>query len=585
MSLTAGLYSAVAGVSSASARIAATSQNVTNADTPGYTRKIYQNDYITNNSGVLPIGGEVISAILNPYLQNSLIEDISVSERDNVISEYLSDYVRTLGTPDGEITLNGSMDRLAQAFETLLVRPEDVGAKYTAVAEAQSVASELRNMSSTIQELRRKADVEISQAVDAINASVQRVDDLNKEIALSLSTGRSTANLEDQRRLELENLSAQINIDYFTNSQGQVNIYTSNGMPLLDSNPRSLTYDPTTFVTGATVYPGGFDNIELNGLDITSTIRGGKISGLIEARDTLLVQEQDKLNEFATVLMNDINAILNQGASFPSPPTITGDTVITAADPVGTGAIRIATTDSNGQVQGFTDFNLGGFANIGAFVAAINGTAGLNVNASINADGNLVFASTVAGEGVVVNDNTIAPAASDVGPDNLGFMHYFGMNNLFYQENGAEDIEVSQDFIDNSDNLPVGRLSNSVALAIGDVGVPPGDGTLADLVNNQFGAATSFAAAGNFAAQTATLDQYTDLIMSNAATRAKEATTQASTSQLSTDTTKSTLQNLTGVNVDEELTYVIQLEEQYQAAATMISRIQELFDELLAAVR
>ena len=39
MSLTAGLYSAVAGVSSASARIAATSQNVTNADTPGYRRK------------------------------------------------------------------------------------------------------------------------------------------------------------------------------------------------------------------------------------------------------------------------------------------------------------------------------------------------------------------------------------------------------------------------------------------------------------------------------------------------------------------------------------------------------------------
>jgi flagellar hook-associated protein 1 FlgK len=585
MSLTAGLYSAVAGISNASARIATTSNNVTNADNPGYTRKIYQAEYITNNTGTLPIDGTVVSAILNPYLQEALIEDVSVSERDNVISEYLSDYVRGLGTPDGEITLNGSMDRLAQAFETLLVTPENVGTKYTAIAEAQKVASDLRNMSSNIQDLRRKTDIEISQGVDAINASVRRIDDLNKEISLSQSTGRSTANFEDQRREELETLAQYINIDFFTNSQGQVNVYTSNGMPLLDSNPRAMTYSPTTFVTGATVYPGGFDNIELNGLDITSTIRGGTIGGLIEMRDTILVEEQDKLNEFARVLMNDINGVLNQGASFPSPSTITGDTPVVAADPVGTGAIRVATTDASGQIQGFSDFNLGGFANIGALVAAINGTAGLNVNASINADGNLVFSSTVAGEGVVVNDNTVAPAASDVGPDNLGFMHYYGMNNLFTLENGAEDILVSQDFLDNSDNLPVGRLSNDPALAVGDIGVPPGEGTIADLVNNQFTTATNFGAAGNFASQTATLDQYTDLIMSNAATRAKEFTTQAATSLLSTDTTRNTLDNLSGVNIDEELTYLIQIEEQYQAAATMISRIQELFDELLAAVR
>ena len=95
----------------------------------------------------------------------------------------------------------------------------------------------------------------------------------------------------------------------------------------------------------------------------------------------------------------------------------------------------------------------------------------------------------------------------------------------------------------------------------------------------------TFNAAGNFATQTESIDKYIDKIISDAAFSAKNAADKVKISQSLMNETKSTLENLSGVNIDEEMAHLIDLEAKYEASATMLATIQELFDTLLSAVR
>jgi flagellar hook-associated protein 1 FlgK len=580
MSLTSSLYTSFAGLRHTESQITVSSQNVTNADKPGYTRKEYEAEYGLSGLGSIPVGGTVQIQLFDPFLFETVIEDTSIASNSSVIADYLDRYASRLGTISGGNTLSASLNTLASALDELSVTPEDGALKSQVVSAAEEVAFQLRQLSETIQDIRSDADSEINQSVSNINNSLLKLDELNKEIALTSVTGRSVADLEDERNIELEKLASEIEVDYFFDSQNQLRVYTD-GTPLLTSSARTLDFTVASSAIDSTaVYPGGLSGITVNGIDITSDIDGGKLNGLLEIRDTLMVQEQDKLNEFANILSEGMNSLLNTGTSIPARDNIRGDTFgfTLGTALTGTGNVRIAVVNSDNTVSNFADFNLAGYATVNDMITDINATLGPDMAATLGSDGELILAASIAGQGI-----SIAPDTSDMGSGE-SFSHFFGLNNLFASQAGAEDIQVSEYLQNGSEYLATSGFATG-ALAIGDVGANAGDGSISKAMNEAFTSAVAFGAAGNFAAQNETLDVYADKIMADAANRADNSAEKAETTIFLLDQTKNTLQNLTGVNIDEEMTKIIDLEARYQAAATVISTISALFDELIAAVR
>ena len=578
MSLIGALNNTFAGLKDTEARLNVTSQNVTNADKAGYTRKVYNSEYSTTDFSTIPSGGSIDAAFYDPYLEKAIISDTSDAGKNSTVATYLEEYANNLGKISSQSTISSAIDGIGAALDGLSVTPEDDSLKVQVVNEAERVAYELTSLSSQIQDLRARADQEIGNIVDEINASLKRLDEINVQITLTGSTGRSVAELEDQRRTELQKLAENLDINYFIDNNNQVNIYAG-GRPLLDSAVHELDYTAASNVAGSVLYPAGFSAIDLNGTDITTLIKGGELAGLIEIRDGYLVEEQEKLDEFASVLMDTMNALLNEGASYNARTSIVGDERgFAAADPLGgTGFIRIAMTDTSGVVQSFNDLDLSGFATVNDMINGINAAFGGNITASLDVDGRLNLVSNVAGQGVALNQ-----LDSDIGGES--FSMSFGLNNMF-DGDGAEDITVSSYLLANATNLATTRLSNDPALVVGDVGIPPGDGSLSKELNEALTTTLSFNAAGNFSAQNETLDKYIDKLISNIAVRASNAKDLAETTTLVLENTKITFENLSGVNVDEEMTNLIDLEAKYAASARMMSTIQQMFDELINAVR
>lgn len=578
MSLMFALGMTTRGLQSVENKISINAQNITNADKPGYTRKTVVDRYVTSNAGTAPIYGN-IQGTVDRFLTSAVVDDASLLGYRNVIAQYLDLYGKNYGSTDGATTLSGYLNSFYSTMQALSTSAEIGASKAGVISIASNMSNALRNLSEDIQNQRLQADKKIEEVIGTINTSISRIAELNDAVVGSDLNDAGKAEYEDQRLYELEQLGQELDIQYFFDSNNRVQIYTGGGQPLLLNNPKTITYQSSTAVNGSTVYPAGFNAIDLNGIDLTTLLDSGQLGGLIELRDEILVNEQAKLDEFAIQLRDNVNAIVNSGSSLPPPTTMTGTlgglTAGTAF--AATGTVRVGIVDNNGLVVNYTDVNLGGMTTINDVLTALNAIP--NINASLNPNGELVVASTLAGAGVAINQMT-----SDVTASGRTFSHYFGLNDLF-EGVGAETLDVTDAFRNNNDLLPVGVFSNAVGLVAGDRGVARGDGSIADAVADMLVTNVAFNAAGNFASQSSTLKSYIQAIMANAASQAEIAQSEADTAATVYQQTKDVLSNKTGVNIDEETARMVELQAKYEASARMVATIRDMFASLLDAVR
>ena len=572
MSLGFALDMTMRGLMSTTSRLQLVSQNITNAGKAGYTRKEGSDSYVTTNAGTVPVKTNVVGST-DRYLTKGVVSDVSSMGYYKSISEIMNYYAAQLGTTDGSTTMSGYVNDIYSALQQLSVSPETLANKTEVVQLASNLSDSLRNLSQDIQELREQAEQKISDQVQNVNDLVDKIYAINSKIIPGQTADAQMAEFEDQRMAAIEELAQITDIQYYFNSQNQVQIYTANGQPLLQSEPKHLSYTPTTSINSSTT----FQPILLNGVDISATLKTGTLAGNIAVRDTLLADEQGKLDEFANVLKDQLNAVVNKGSSLPPRTTMTGTLQgLTAASPLSaTGTLRVAIVDNSGILQNYSDLNLAGMTTVGDLLTALNGIP--NVSASLTADGSLKIDSTLSGSGVALNEMD-----SSVGPDNKGASFYFGMQDLL-TGNNATFIDVTDFYKSNPNTLPTGAL-NSGTITAGDNVVTRGDGSISLAMANVFKANVPFDAAGNFSAQNNTLSRYIESVIADGATKAKLADTQYETADAIYSQSKEALNNKSGVNVDEETTKMLELQNHYEASARMISTIRDMFQALLNAV-
>lgn len=579
MALTSALNMTLSGMMTTELKTNLSSQNITNADKEGYTRKSLDTRYITTNAGSVPISGLVVGSG-NAFLTKALSDDTSVYSKASTVSQSLDYYNTQLGSTDGNNSLSTYIDHMYSSLKALATTPEISSNKADAVSTANYLAGSLRGMSATVQTQRGEAEKKIATSIDNVNAILDRIDYLNDKIASTHAQDASMAEYEDQRNNEIQKLSAEMNIQYFYNSENLMQIYTSSGQALLLSDAHHLSYNVTNIVNGSVTYPTGFSAINLDGVDITNSIVDGNIGANIQLRDRTYVDEQDKLNELASVLQTQVNTLLNTGASNPPRNVMTGS-LSGLTGPTGfsaTGSIRVAITDGNGTIQNYSDINLAAMTSVSDVLTALNAVPGLT--ATLNSSGQLNLAVASASNGVVIN-----PLNSQVtSSTNESFAQYFGLNDMFVGTS-AEDIQVSSYLLSNPDYLSTSVLSPSATLAVGDRGVAKGDGSVADALANMLVTGNNFAAAGNFSAQSNTLLGYAQAYIANAANQSRIAQNESDTAQTVYKASSDMLTSVSGVNIDEETAKMLVYQNQYAASAQVVSTIQKMLDDLINAMR
>lgn len=539
------------------------SQNVANADAAGYTTKTYT---ATATPAGQSLSTGTITRAASVYLQKSIVSGSSDAGAASVIDSYMQLYDAALG----QVGESSDLASLTTAFQTALTDLTSsltTAARTAVVSAASDVADALNSLTSSIQSLRTQADQDIASTVDEINAALQDLQDVNDQIVAATAAGGDTTGLFDARDQALTTLSGLMGVSYFISSDGRANVYTTSGEQLVGSQAATLGFTAAGKVGAEASYPATLSGITLNGKDITSSISSGELGGLISLRDEVLTQEQDTLDAYAAALVAQVNSAAADGSAYPAPTSLTGSKVLGASDAVSaSGSMQIALLASDGTTASVTELDLSGVTSVSELISQLNTVSG--VSASLNADGQLVIASTDGTSGVA-----IGALDSDLDGQSLGA--WLGLNAVFTGDD-AGTIRTSATLTANADLLAIGVLTDS--------GVASGDTTTVSAMASALSSDLSFAAAGSLSARTSSLADYATALVSAASTRISTASTDATRASTVLEYSTSALTNLTGVNLDEQTALMTQLQNQYQVTAQLISTARTMFDALISMV-
>ena len=349
-----------------------------------------------------------IRRVVDLFLEKELRSATSDTARYEAMSSLHERLQALLGRPDENITFTGKLDTVFDTLAELPLDPDSDVRRLGLVQDLQDFGIEVARIADQIQDLRKEADRQVSNAVEAINDSIERVFTLNPKIAREEALGRDAAALVEQRAQAVAKLSELIDINVPVTSSGQFQITTSTGVILLDAIQRKLIYSPTGTVTSNTTFP----EITVNKIDRTTgivsptgssldrNIASGKLRGLIDMRNSELVDLSIELGEFAGGVTDELNRVHNDNSAVPAPNNFTGrNTGLLATDLHGfTGQVSFVIVDSNQILNPGTaghridiDFDAATITTDGGAPAALtDGTMGGlvgDVNTALGVDG------------------------------------------------------------------------------------------------------------------------------------------------------------------------------------------------------
>lgn len=566
MSISVASSIALSALRAAQVGISVTSSNIANADVDGYTVKTA--NQVSTVSGSTGSGTTIASITggVDKYVFASLISANADLGAASITASY-TDQLQALmgsttGSDDGGTSITTQMASLETAVTELTSAPYDNASQSTFVSAADTLASQLQDISSSISTLETNADQEISDDIDAVNEALKKIDKLNDQIVAAKANGQTTADLEDERSSAIETISSLLDISTTTTSSGAVYIKTTGGTALLSSN----THELSVSATGAILIDGD--------QDITSSITNGEIGGLLTLRDETLPAAQDELDALAAKLISSVNSAVADGSSVPAPDSLTGTTDLDDVSSFSaSGTVRVALVDEDGNLTSYSDLNLSSYSSIDDLVSALDDIDG--ISASVNSDGTLTISSDTDGSGVAIG-------ALDSSINGVSFSNFFGFNAVF-TGSSASDIKVSSSLLADSGKLAVGTLDTDTTSTGGTV-LTSGSTTVADALNSALTTSYSYTAVGSIGTMSGTLTDYASRVVSAFASRASTAEAAETSAETLQSSLSDTIASQSGVNVDEETAKLEDYQTLYSAAAQVVQTAKEMFETLLSAV-
>ncbi len=492
MSLNSIMNIATSGMNTAQQQLRVISDNVSNVNTPGYIRKVAdQQSWASQGTGA---GVEVarIRLATDRFLQAASLSAGADAGRQAVRYE-LFDHIQSLfGDPGADTGFFSQIDKIFSAFSTSAENATSGPLRQEAIWKTQAMFDEAARVAKEIQATREEADGRLASAVDRVNDLVEQIEKLNVDIAKANVVGTDSTGAQTIQASLINELSEQMDVRITTRSVGGVEVRTGAGILLAGQGASKLEYNRAGAVSSESV----FNQImitEPNGQrrPLTEGLASGEIKGLLELRDVDAPAAADRLGELMTRLADELNRAHNASSAVPAPSVLNGRNVgqtLETALAGFTGTTTITTVNDQGVIQNSAQIVFSGgtmtingvAATPATFLATLNGQLG-GATASF-VDGRLSIQAP-AGQGVAIADDATNPSNKA----GRGFSHYFGLNDLVSTDRPALYdtglTAASQHGFTPGETVKF-RFTDASGSRIRDisVAVPAGAGTMAEML-------------------------------------------------------------------------------------------------------
>lgn len=314
MSLSQALSASISGLRAAQAGMAIVGSNVANSETPGYIRKSPVQLAVTAGDVGIGVRMASINRELDQYVQRQLRVEVSGASYANLRATYFDRMQRMFGSPGSDSALETIFNGFSSALQSLSTSPDSVSARSAAVSAAQVLAQKLNSMSNEVQALRTDTELGLSDGVAKANEAMRQIARINQHVTASGRNDATTAAMLDQRDAYIDQLAQLMDIRVTQGDNNQVTIFTNSGVQLVGLEAAQFAFDPQGTMTPSAEWNvdpakrtvGTISLVSPTGgsmdLIANKVVRSGQIAALLEMRDDVLVQAQKQLDEMAAAM-------------------------------------------------------------------------------------------------------------------------------------------------------------------------------------------------------------------------------------------------------------------------------------------
>ncbi len=345
----------ISGLLAAQRSLTVTSNNVSNANTEGYSRQraeITNRQPVYSPGGYLGTGSDVVNVrrVYDSFINGQVVTNTTRASYLEVSYNYASQMDNLLADPQAGLT--PALQDFFAAAQGVANDPTSIPARQVMLTSAESLANRFDVMSRRMNDLRDNVNIEVSNIIPEVNSLAREIASLNMAISRSpgIYSGRMPNDLMDKRDQLILQLSQYVDVQTVEQDNFTVNVYIGKGQALVtDTEAQELSvipnpYDSSQMDVG---YASGATTV-----NITSLLSGGRLGGLLDQRREILDPSENALGRIAVALSATFNSQHRQGMDLNS--ELGGDFFAVAAPEVlastgnaSTASVTATITDPN----------------------------------------------------------------------------------------------------------------------------------------------------------------------------------------------------------------------------------------------
>ena len=610
MGLTTSLTNAVSGLRINQDSLDIVSRNIANSGTPGYHKQSLNIvDYNTQSSTYARSIGT--NRAFNASLQSYYTRQVSDTSNSTVQASYLDRLQGFLGKPGSAGSLDTIFGQLQNAMQGIATSPDDYTSRSQAVAAAQTMAETLNRLSGTIQGMRQETEGQIAADVHNLNGMLNSLSEVNgRMLDLGMTDGARAALLDQRDRL-VSSVAELIDVRADYRGDGTVSLMTRSGVGLLDNGVSTFTFESAGNLSPNSVFDPDPAQTKVGKMTLTTpsgltidlvtqgVIQGGELGGLITLRDKTLVEAQEQLDEIASGLAQAFSTIKEPGTAVTSGAATGFDINLANLKPGNDVLFTYSEggVDKRVRVVNSTDpvdyLDATGQRIIGIDLSGNSTTAAAALSAKLpglaitsTGQGNLRILDDGATGNTDVKSAVARSTSAGLQGAGLGFNLFVDQGNAAFTNNLDTDPPQKQGFAARISVNPA-IVANNQLMVQYEVGGTLGDADRADYIISQLedmkftSGDNPAASAGKFQI-TGNLGELISQVVGFQGSNINAALTKADDRQLTLDTVVDQMESEYGVNVDEEMARLMELQNAYAANARVVSVVKELLDALFA---
>lgn len=632
------LSTSVSGLLAFQQALDVTSNNISNAETPGY-------DVETANFSELPgqqtgsgyIGSGVdVSSVTRAY-DSYLAQQVNATQ-----SSYSSS--NTFATQAGQVDnllsdsstgLTATLQSFVNALQTAASTPTSTAARQALLSSGQALAQQIQTYDSQLSQYGSQLESQLSNAVNEVNTLSSQIAQLNQQIAAGSSNGQTPNQLMDQRDQLINQLSQYVSVQTASEGNSEVNVYIGSGQALVTGGTSQTlatipnSYDPSQLDIGITSGGGSATTA-----DITSEVSGGELGGLLSARSQVLDPAINAVGQIAVAVATVVNQQQQSGMDMTGSPgqpmfSVGGVQTLPDSNNAGNGALTVSRTDlselttddyeleytggatpwqltdeTTGQSVTLTGSGTSASPLTGAGLAIVVGgtpqagdsfliqpTAGAAAGFSmvLTSPSQVAAASLVQAVAGAANTGTGAVSSTGVTDPSTwtsgSYTVSFSAGNAYTVTNSSGSSVAAGTY---TSGTPIDfngiQLTLTGSPASGDTfTVSPNSASNTGDNSNLYAMVNTLSAATLDGGTTSVNDAINNIV-GQIGTVTQQAQNNATTQQSANQSATTALNNVSGVNLDQQAASMLQYQQAYQAMAEMIQTSGQLFNSLITAI-